>query len=116
MNTTDVQVLRKAIKRIILTAEKKLSINDYYGISNVVSPEELNKIYTTLDGLVYEGRRFKVVLKMFVEGDYRSGAQIHYTVTDKQTKAVYSVIHYGPNRHFDNTFGWFIEEKEAQKK
>jgi len=114
MTTTEVLALRKTIKRVVLASEKKLNINDYYSISNAASAEELGKIYTTLDGLVYEGKRFKVVLKTFIEGDYRGGAEIHYIVTDQRTRTEYKVIHHCPNRHFDNTFGWHIEEKEAK--
>lgn len=108
---TEVQTLL-AIKRVVLTAEKKLSINGYYMMSNIASPEELEKAYSTLDGLVYEGRRFRVLLKTFIEGSYRGGAQIHYIVTDRKMKVEYKVIHYCPNRHFDNTFGWNIEVKK----
>jgi len=105
---------RKAIKRVVLAAEKKLSIDDYYMMSNVASADELAKAYSTLDGLVYEGRRFRVMLKTFVEGSYRNGATISYIVTDRKAKIEYKVIHYCPNSHFDNTFGWFIEEKDER--
>ena len=113
---SEIDKTHSAIKRFVLVAEKNLSINDYYGISNVVGPDGLHKIYSILDGLVYEGRRFRVLLKTFIEGDYHTGAQIHYIVTDRKTKTEYEVIHYCPNRDFDNTFGWHIKEKEDKKK
>ena len=107
---------QSAIKRVVLTAEKKLGIVKYYYVHNAMSADALFKIYALLEGKVHIGQRFKVMLKAIFEGDFRSGAELHYIVTEHKTGTKYNVTHYCPNKQFDNTFGWHIkmEENECQ--